>query len=157
MTEPVRVSVDVGAPVEKAWTVYTEQYGTWYPKDHHLGAQPAQTVVIEPWVGGRWYEKQADGTEPVWGHVLAWEPPGRLVLSWAVGGDWQHDPDPAHHSEIEVTFTPIGTGTRVVLEHRHLDRHGDGTASVRAGVAGEGGFPLYLRRFAAATEGRELD
>jgi len=157
MTEPVRVSVDVGAPVEKAWTVYTEQYGTWYPKEHHLGAVPAETVVIEPWVGGRWYEKQADGGEPEWGRVLAWEPPGRLVLSWAIGGDWQPDPDPTHHSEIEVSFTATDGGTRVVLEHRHLQRHGEGAGSVRRGVAGPEGFPLYLRRFAAATEGRPLD
>lgn len=157
MTDPVRVSVDVAAPVEKAFTVYTEQYGSWYPKDHFLGAGPAETVVIEPFAGGRWYERQADGSEPEWGRVLAWEPPGRLLLSWAVGGDWTHDPDERHHSEIEVTFTAIDGGTRVVLEHRHLDRHGDGAGPLFRGVSGTDGHPLYLRRFAAATEGRPLD
>ena len=156
MTEPVRVSVTVAAPVEKAWTVYTEQYGSWYPKDHFLGAGPAETVVIEPRAGGRWYEQQADGSRPEWGSVLAWEPPHRLLLAWAVGGDWQPDPDPAHHSEIEVLFTEVDGGTRVDLEHRHLDRHGDGAGPLRAGVADPEGHPLYLRRFAAAAEGREL-
>jgi hypothetical protein len=37
--------------------------------------------------------------------------------------------------------------TRVELEHRNLERHGEGWEGVRDGVAGEGGWPLYLRRF----------
>lgn len=100
----VRRSVTVAAPVERAWAVYTEGYGSWYPKDHYIGAEPAETVLIEPFAGGRWFEKQADGSEPEWGRVLVWDPPHRLVLSWMVGGDWQHDPDPAHASEVEVRF-----------------------------------------------------
>lgn len=155
MTEPVRASITVQAPVEKAWQVYTEQYGSWYPKDHFLGAGPADTVIIEPYAGGRWYERQADGSEPEWGRVLAWEPPGRLLLSWAIGGDWQPDPDETHHSEIEVTFTAVDGGTRVDLEHRHLERHGDGTESVLQGVSGTDGHPLYLRRYADAVEERQ--
>lgn len=153
----VTVSITVAAPVEKAWRVYTEQYGSWYPKDHFLGTGPAETVTIEPYVDGRWYERQADGSEPEWGQVLAWEPPTRLLLSWGVGGDWQPDPDRSRHSTVEVRFTAVDGGTRVDLEHRDLDRHGDGAGSLRAGVADEvEGHPLYLRRFAAAVEGREL-
>jgi uncharacterized protein YndB with AHSA1/START domain len=158
MTEPVRASITVSAPIEKAWLVYTERYGSWYPKEHYLGDAPAETVVIEPYAGGRWFERQADGSEPEWGRVLAVEPPRRLLLSWAVGGDWKPDPDPAHHSEIEVRFTAVAGGTRVDLEHRHLDRHGDGASSVIDGVSDERyGHPLYLRRFSAAAEGRPVE
>lgn len=153
----VRVSVTVRAPIEKAWRVYTERYGSWYPKDHFLGDGPAETVIIEPYQGGRWYEQQADGSEPEWGRVLAFEPPRRLLLSWGVGGDWKPDPDPAHHSEIEVLFTEVAGGTRVDLEHRGFERHGDGASSVAEGVSDEGyGHPFYLRRFAAATEERQF-
>jgi uncharacterized protein YndB with AHSA1/START domain len=154
---PVRASVTVAAPVEKAWRVYTEQYGTWYPKDHFLGDQPAETVIIEPHEGGRWYEKQADGSEPDWGRVLAWEPPHRLVLSWTTGADWKPDPDPAHWSEVEVLFSAVAGGTRVDLEHRFIGRLGDGASPIFEGVSHpDYGHPFYLRRFAAAAEGRPV-
>jgi uncharacterized protein YndB with AHSA1/START domain len=150
---PVRASITVAAPPERAWQVYTEQYGSWYPKEHFIGSEPARTVVIEPYEGGRWYEQQADGSEPLWGHVLAWQPPSRLVLSWEVGGDWKHDPDRSHASEVEVLFSAVPEGTRVDLEHRDLGRHGDGAASIAAGVSDQNyGHPFYLRRFAAAAE-----
>jgi uncharacterized protein YndB with AHSA1/START domain len=127
---PVRASITVAAPPERAWQVYTEQYGSWYPKEHFIGS------------------------EPLWGHVLAWQPPSRLVLSWEVGGDWKHDPDRSHASEVEVLFSAVPAGTRVDLEHRDLGRHGDGAASIAAGVSDENyGHPFYLRRFAAAAEG----
>lgn len=157
VVEPVRVSVTVAASIERAWAVYTDGYGSWYPREHFIGAGPADTVLIEPYVGGRWYEKQPDGTEPEWGRVLAWEPPGRLVLSWTVGGDWKHDPDPAHASEVEVRFTAEAPDrTRVDVEHRGIERHGDGAASIHGGVSDAAdGHALYLRRFAAAVAGRE--
>jgi uncharacterized protein YndB with AHSA1/START domain len=155
---PVRVSITVAAPVERAWTVYTEQYGSWYPKAHFLGSQPAETLLIEPHEGGRWYEKQADGSEPEWGRVLVWQPPHRLVLSWTTGADWKPDPDPAHWSEVEVLFRAVAGGTRVDLEHHGIGRLGDGARSIFEGVSHEDyGHPLYLRRFAAAAEGRPVD
>jgi uncharacterized protein YndB with AHSA1/START domain len=155
---PVRASVTVVAPVEKAWRVYTEQYGSWYPKDHFLGDRPAETVLIEPREGGRWYERQADGSEPEWGRVLAWQPPTRLVLSWTTGAGWKPDPDPAHWSEVEVLFSAVPEGTRVDLEHHYLGRLGDGAESIVSGVSHpDHGHLFYLRRFAAATEGRAQD
>jgi uncharacterized protein YndB with AHSA1/START domain len=155
---PVRVAVTVAAPVQRAWKVYTENYGSWYPKGHYLGSGPAETVVFEPYEGGRWYERAPDGTELLWGRVLAWEPPHRLLLSWMVNGDWKCDPDPAQASEVEIRFTPEGPDrTRVELEHRDLERHGGGAASILGGVSDpDQGHPLYLRRFAAAAEGREV-
>lgn len=155
---PVRASITVAAPIEKAWRVYTEQYGTWTPKDHFLGDGPAEDVVIEPYAGGRWYERHTDGSEPEWGAVLAWEPPARLLLSWRIGPDWKPDPVPAHWSEVEVRFTAVGDETRVDLEHRHIGRLGAGTGSIYGGVSNEDyGHPFYLRRFAAAAEGRPTD
>lgn len=155
---PVRATVTVAAPVERAWRVYTQEYASWYPKGHFIGAGPAETVAFEPYVGGRWYERSPDGTELLWGRVLAWEPPYRLLLAWMVGGDWKSDPDPARASEVEVRFVAEGPDrTRVELEHRHIERHGAGADSILGGVSDESqGHPLYLRRFAAAVEGREI-
>jgi hypothetical protein len=38
--------------------------------------------------------------------------------------------------------------TRVEIEHRNLERHGEGREGTRDGIAGDQGCSLYLRRFA---------
>jgi uncharacterized protein YndB with AHSA1/START domain len=108
-----------------AWRVFTEQMGTWWPLGmYKIGKAPAVDAVIEPRVGGRWYERGDDGSTCDWGRVLAWEPHSRLVLTWDITADWQHDP--ALQTEIEVRFLKEGdAGTRVEFEHRRLDRYGD--------------------------------
>ncbi|MFL6128968.1 MAG: SRPBCC family protein [Mycobacteriales bacterium] len=153
----VRRSVTVGAPADRAFAVFTEGFDGWWPVEHHIGASPPQVRTMEPREGGRWYERAADGTECDWGRVLAWEPPHRLLLAWQIDGRWQYDPDPARASEVEVRFVPEGPATtRVELEHRGFERHGDGWESVFTGVGGPGGWSGVLQRYAAAArhEGR---
>ena len=71
------------------------------------------------------------------------------MFSWNIGPTWQIETDPARTSEVEVTFTAVGDErTRVDIEHRHLDRHGDGWTGVREGVGADGGWPHYLDRYA---------
>jgi uncharacterized protein YndB with AHSA1/START domain len=109
-------------------------------------------AVIEPRVGGRWYERGEDGSTCDWGCVLAWEPPSRLVLSWDISADWQ--PDPTLKTEIEVRFIAEGDGsTRVELEHRHLDRYGPRRDEMRAIFDKEGDWGRLLQMFAGAAEG----
>ena len=89
----VRKVVTVKAPPAVAWRVFTERMGTWWPLAHYkIGKAKAVDAVIEPRVGGRWYERGDDGSTCDWGRVLAWEPPSRLVLSWDISADWQYDP-----------------------------------------------------------------
>ena len=119
----VRKSIHVQAPPEVAWRVFTEKMGAWWPLAHYkIGKTSAVDAIVEPHVGGRWYERGDDGSTCQWGSVLAWEPHTRLVLSWDITADWQYDP--ALKTEIEVRFGPEGGGTRVDLEHRRLDRYG---------------------------------
>ncbi|HEV7657346.1 MAG TPA: SRPBCC domain-containing protein, partial [Mycobacteriales bacterium] len=120
----VRTDVTVEVPPEKAFAFFTERFDDWWPVGHHIGNTP-EVRVLEPGVGGRWLDRDSAGVECVWGEVLTWEPPTRLVLSWAITSGFELEPDPAHASEVEVTFTPQGGGTRVELVHRHLDRHGE--------------------------------
>src|SRR5579872_3957088 len=134
MTEPmmtksidpnsVRKVVSVQAPQAVAWRVFTEKMGTWWPLAHYkIGKATAVDAVIEPRIGGRWYERGDDGTTCDWGRVVLWEPPSRLVLTWDIDANFQHDP--SLNTEIEVRFVPVGTAeTRVELEHRRLDRYG---------------------------------
>jgi uncharacterized protein YndB with AHSA1/START domain len=113
---PVRKSIRVNAPQARAFDVFAARFGSWWPKDHHIGKAAMTEAVIEPRAGGRWYERGEDGSECDWGRVLAWEPPARLVLSGRINSKFVLDE--TVESEVEVRFIPDGAGTRVELEHR---------------------------------------
>ena len=144
----VRQEIAVEAPVDRAFRVFAEQMDKIKPREHNmLGVDIAETV-FEPRAGGRIYDRGTDGSECEWASVIAFEPPDRLVFSWNVSPRWQVEPDPARRSEVEVRFIAEGPDrTRVELEHRHLDRHGDGWEGLRDGVAAPDGWPLYLQRY----------
>ena len=150
----VRTEIVVDAPIEHAFAVFTEQFDRIKPREHNmLGVDIAETV-FEPRVGGSIYDRGVDGSECRWARVLAYEPPERVVFSWDIGPTWQIESDPDNASEVEVRFiaeTP--ERTRVELEHRKLDRHGENWESVRDGIASPGGWPLYLQRFADCVGG----
>jgi uncharacterized protein YndB with AHSA1/START domain len=78
----VRKTIVVNAEPEHAFAVFSQNMGQWWPKDHHIGGSPIVAVIVEPCAGGRWYEKDEDGSECNWGTVLVYEPPRRLVFSW---------------------------------------------------------------------------
>jgi uncharacterized protein YndB with AHSA1/START domain len=144
----VRHSVVVDAPIEKAFRVFTEDFGRFKPPAHNLlGVEIAETV-FEPRVGGHLYDRGVDGSECRWARVLVYEPHYRVVISWDIGPTWQIETNPDKTSEVEVRFiVEAAARTRVELEHRHLDRHGEGWHGVREGVDGDQGWPLYLRGF----------
>ncbi len=145
----VRHSVVVDAPIDRAFKTFIEDFGRFKPPEHNmLGVDIAETV-FEPRVGGSLYDRGVDGSECRWGRVLAYEPPHRVVVSWDISPSWQIETDLDNTSEVEVRFVTEAPGqTRVELEHRNLERHGQGWEGVREGVDGEQGWPLYLRRYA---------
>jgi len=131
----VRQEIVVEAPVDRAFRVFTEQMDKIKPREHNM-------------LGGRIYDRGTDGSECEWAGVIAYEPPDRVVFSWNVSPYWQIETDPAKRSEVEVRFIAESPErTRVELEHRHLDRHGDGWEGLRDGVAAPDGWPLYLQRY----------
>ena len=145
----VRHEIVVEAPIDRAFSVFTEGMGRFKPPEHNmLGVDIAETV-FEPREGGRVYDRGVDGSECGWARVLAYEPPDRVVISWDISPHWQIETDPERTSEVEVRFTAeTPDRTRVELEHRNLDRHGDGWEGLREGVDSGDGWPLYLQRFA---------
>ena len=150
----VRTSIVVEAPVERAFRVFTEDMGSWWDPDHHLLDAPLAEMVFEPRVGGRIIDRGTDGSESSWARVLAYDPPDRVVFSWDISTQWQIEADPARTSEVEVRFIAEGPDrTRVELEHRHLDRHGEGWEGMRDSVGSEGGWGSGLRRFAEYVTG----
>ena len=113
-----------------------------------MAEPPGETAVLEPFVGGRWYERSGDGSETDWGRILAFEPPHRILLSWQMSADWTYEPDPDRASEIEVTFLPEGPDrTRVVYEHRHLERYGDRSEPMREALECPGAAAAVLHAF----------
>jgi uncharacterized protein YndB with AHSA1/START domain len=145
----VKRSIVVEAPIARAFKVFTENFGSFKPAEHNMLAVQIAETVFEPWVGGYLYDRGIDGSECRWARVLAYEPPNRVLLSWNISPQWQIETDPDKVSEWEVRFTAeTAQRTRVEIEHRKLERHGEGWERVRDGVAGDQGWPLYLQRYA---------
>ena len=147
MPTPVRRSIQVDVPRERAFEVFTAGIGRWWPKTHHIGAADLDALVIEPREGGRWFERGVDGTECEVGKVLVWDPPARLVLAWQLTPEFKYDPDLI--TEVEVQFIAEGANaTRVELEHRNLERFGDRADAMRQQIDAPDGWPGLLQLFA---------
>jgi uncharacterized protein YndB with AHSA1/START domain len=143
----VRTSITVRAPIEPTFKVFTEGIGTWWPPEHHILEAELAEMVFEPRVGGNVYDRGVDGSECRWARVLTYEPPNRVVFSWDINPSWQIETDHEKTSEVEVRFTAEGPdATHVELEHRNLDRHGQGWEGMRDAVGSPGGW--NLERFA---------
>lgn len=153
----VQKTLTVETSAERAFRVFTEKHGDWWPvATHHIGKQPARTVIIEPAEGGRWYEQGEDGSECDWGRVLVWDPPHRLVMAWQLTADWQFDP--SFVTEVELRFIPEGTGrTRVEFEHRNLEAYGAKADTVQEMISAAGGWPAILEKFADFAKKQERE
>ena len=148
----VKKNIRVGIPATRAFLVFVEQMETWWPPEHHIGEEGFEAIFVEPKVGGRWYERDSKGRECDWGKVLAWDPPKKVAFSWHLGPDWKFDPDMARASEIEIRFTPDGTGTLVELEHSHIDRHGEGWEQLREMLEAPNAWAGTLAAYAAVAD-----
>jgi uncharacterized protein YndB with AHSA1/START domain len=146
----VRKQIVVDVPIERAFTVFTRQFGDFKPPEHNLLGAPVAETVFEPRIGGSIVDRASDGSECRWARILAFDPPDRVMFSWDISPRWTIETDPAQASEVEVRFYAESPDrTRVELEHRHLDRHGQGWEAIFMAVDGPDGWPLYLGRYAA--------
>jgi uncharacterized protein YndB with AHSA1/START domain len=131
--------------------VFTDQIGSWWPLDtKSIGSAEAQTAILEPRAGGRWFERGVDGSECDWGQVIAYEPPERLILNWQISADWRYDPE--INSQVEVRFIAEGESrTRVELEHRGLaEAYGDEAGQMYAIFDSAEGWGNILERYEKA-------
>jgi uncharacterized protein YndB with AHSA1/START domain len=133
--DAIRKSVVVAAPVERTWELFTERMGDWWPlATHSIGGDRTETAVVTP---ERIFERWQDGSERLWGRMLAWDPPHRMVFTWEVGTDCGN--------EVEVRFLADGGGTRVELEHRGWE-----SATPAGWRSYESGWGAVLARFEEA-------
>ena len=141
--EVVRKTVTVDCAVEEAFRFFTADATSWWPVETHSIHQTVSEVVFEPRVGGEVYEVSTAGEKGHWATVLAWEPPGRLVLAWNIRNA------EAEPTEVEIRFFPEGVGTRVELEHRGWEKVAEDGAVKRANY--DSGWEFVLGEYVSST------
>jgi uncharacterized protein YndB with AHSA1/START domain len=147
----VRSQVVVEAGIDRAFSVFTEGIGSWWHPEHHILRAELAEMVFEPRVGGHIIDRGTDGSECRWSRVLAYEPPQRVCFSWDISLSWELETDPEKTSEVEVRFVAVAPDrTRVELEHRNIERHGEGWEQMRDAVGSPLGWDGGLERLAAA-------
>jgi uncharacterized protein YndB with AHSA1/START domain len=139
----VTKSVEVRVPIERAWEVFTQEMGSWWPLathsiSHEHGGVP-DGLVVEGRVGGAIYETLADD-RLTWGTIAEWEPPRLLRVDWTVGSEVT--------TQWTATFSATETGTRVELVHTGFEAHGERAEAMRADYGSDDGWTFVLARFA---------
>lgn len=147
MIEPLRLAIDVGCDPEHAFEVWTRRIGLWWPADHTVSGAGDAQVTLEGRVGGRIYERTADGVEHEWGEVTAWEPPHRFAYLWHLRRDR------ADATDVDIRFLASGDGTRVEIEHSGWERLGAEGQSWRD--RNHGGWKTLLPHYVAAASARQ--
>lgn len=151
MTDAIQYTLTVPLPRSDAFALFAQRLAQWWPREYTWGQDVLEDIGIESRLDGFCYERGPHGFRCDWGRVLAWEPPGRLMLAWQISPRREPEPNPARASTVDVRFDAEGDRrTRVTLEHRDFDRHGDGVDDYRAALASEQGWPYILSRYAAA-------
>jgi uncharacterized protein YndB with AHSA1/START domain len=150
MIEPIRETITVPASPDKAFSAFVEALGSWWPSAYTWSGDVLETIAIEPKADGRCFERGPHNFECDWGRVLSYEPPARLAFLWQISPRREPVPDPAKSSEVEVSFIGEGDATRVELTHDQFDRHEEGAAEYREGLASEQSWPYILRCYRAA-------
>jgi uncharacterized protein YndB with AHSA1/START domain len=155
MSDSVNAAVRVEVSAERAIEVFVDELASWWPREYTWSQDVLEDIGIEPHEGGLCFERGPQGFRCDWGRVLTWDPPRRLVLAWQISPRREPEPDPAKASEVEVRFDGEEGGvTRVRLEHRDFDRHGEGSAEYAKMLGAPAGWPYLLDRFSAACAAR---
>jgi uncharacterized protein YndB with AHSA1/START domain len=142
----VKCALELKAPPPRAFELFTQNMGAWWPRGQTPGGTPHTVIVIEPKKNGLWFERDADGKETQWGKVLSWEPPHRLLLGWQLNHKFKFDAGVL--MEVDIRFEELaGGGTRVSLEHRDIEQLGAEAESFAGKV--RSGWPERMGNFAA--------
>ncbi len=152
--EPVEVSVRVMMAPEEAFRAFVHDLRRWWPLLYTFSQSRFATAAIEPIKGGHWYEVDDTGQKFLWGEVLAYESPKRLVLTFAISPEWQ--PEPAGRaSQVEIRFVPEHDvtsfeepATRIEVTHGNFEKHAEGGNALRARLASSRGWSMILTSFA---------
>jgi uncharacterized protein YndB with AHSA1/START domain len=148
------LSQPVAVPVERAFEVFVDEFGRWWPRERTFGGDKLAEIAIEPKMAGRCYERWTDGSESVWGKVLAIDRPHHIVIAWQIAPDRKLEESEGTASRLDVRFSPAGEGkTNVLLVHRDFFRHQGGWEAYRNEMASKRGWPTLIAAYARAVAG----
>lgn len=146
---PINLTATINAPPARCFELFTSHIGEWWPKNQTLSKGDYKTLVMEPKVGGRWYETDQNDQLIQWGEVSSWEPPQRVLLIWRLNTKFKYDP--SLHTEVEITFKDLGAGkTQMTLEHRNLEKLGADAEQFVASLSG--GWASHVKTVAKYIE-----
>jgi len=147
MIEPLRIAFDVECSPDHAFETWTSKATAWWPAEHTMSHERGARIVFEPRVGGRIFERTADGHEMEWGEIVEWDPPRRLRYLWHIATE------PENATDVSIDFHLAPRGTRIEIEHGGWERLGEiGQVWRDANQAGwDGVLPSYTE--AARTRG----
>jgi uncharacterized protein YndB with AHSA1/START domain len=151
-TDPIRRTVTVRCPRERAFELFTAGMGAWWPVEDYSRAVSefaaegvrVDRLELEPHLGGSILEHLSDGRVLPWAEITEWEPPSRVAFAWR-----PHDlPEPP--TDLIVTFTALEADvTAVEVEHRGWERLSEGFRGEMYEVYVRG-WVTTLDRYAAA-------
>lgn len=141
MIEPLTYTFDLACSASSAFEVWTAKINSWWPRSHTVSGEPDANVFLEQHVGGRIYERTADGTEHEWGEVTVWDPPVRFGYLWTIRKSRDDGTD------VDIRFIELEKdATRVEIVHTGWERLGAGGDDWRARntLGWEGVLPAYI-------------
>jgi hypothetical protein len=127
----IRQSIQIDCEIEDAFRLFTQDFDAWWPlASYSVEGENARTCVIEPWTGGRVFERSRSGEEHEWGTVTTWNPPNRVTFHWHPGRT-----DRLEDQAVDVQFDVAAQGTRVTVIHSGWDASGISICTVRGASA----------------------
>jgi len=145
----VEQSVDV--PIERAFAVFVDELGSWWPREYTLSRENLEEIGIDAKYDGQCFERGKDGAMAIWGTVLTVARPEHIVFAWQLSAERSPIDNIALASRVDIRFvatTPETTNVLVV--HRDFPRHGPGWQKYRANMASKSGWPKLIDHFAKA-------
>jgi len=149
--EPIVKTIEVPCSQEKAFKVFVNEMGTWWPLDKRSmsmkSGKPAKSLRIEPKQGGKIVEIGHDDTEHLWGTIKSYDPYDSIALDFHMGL-------PAENASlVEVRFTALQQErTRVELTQSNWEAFGDMAEMMRRGY-GSGWVIIFEQAFKSACGG----
>lgn len=145
------VEQTVNAPIERAFEVFVDKLGSWWPAEYTWAKDNLEEIGIEAKVDGHCFERGKDGNLAVWGTVLTLARPEQIVFTWQINADRSAEPNVALASRVDIRFVATTPETtKIVLVHRDFPRHGAGWQKYRGNMASKSGWPRLIDRYARA-------
>lgn len=151
MLDPLISTIDVPCSQEKAFQVFVNDMGSWWPLEKrsmsmHAGAV-AKSLSVEAKEGGKIVETGHDDTLHHWGTITSFNPHDGIDMDFHMGLP------PENASLVEVRFTALDEDrTRVELTQSNWEAFGDMAEMMRNGY-GSGWVLIFEQGYKSACGG----